>query len=67
MSESLDAVAARAVALLEQGGEGEQRAVRALCGTGPVAEVEAWWAAQQAADAADGADSRGPEERGSGD
>ena len=55
MSESLDAVAARAVALLEQGGEGERRAVRALCGAGPVADVEAWWAAQQAADGGFGA------------
>jgi hypothetical protein len=50
VSGSPDAVAARAAALLEAGGEGERRAVRALCGTGPVADALTWWGAQQAAD-----------------
>jgi hypothetical protein len=58
VSDSADAVAARAAALLERGGEGERRAVRALCGTGAVAEVEAWWGEQQAADGGFGAANR---------
>jgi hypothetical protein len=53
-----DAVAARAAALLERGGEGERRAVRALCGTGPLADALAWWAAQQAEDGGFGAGDR---------